>query len=47
MMRGGSHDVTHPIREWRSPDLAASGGEERTPSDPEAAVQGLDVVELD
>ena len=47
MMPGGNHGVTHPTREWRSPDSAGLGEEQTAPSGPESVAQALDVVELD
>jgi hypothetical protein len=47
MLLVGSHDVTHPTQERRSPGSAGSMQEQKAPADPEYAAESLDVAELD
>lgn len=47
MLLVGSHGVTHPTRERRSPGSAGSIQEQKAPAGPEYAVESLDVAELD
>src|SRR5689334_2203390 len=47
MLLFGSHGVSHPTRERRSPCSAGSVEEQRAPADLGSAVESLDAVELD
>jgi hypothetical protein len=47
MLLFGSHGVSHPTRERRSPCSAGSVEEQKAPTDLGSAVESLDAVELD